>query len=175
MPSNEQLIEHISRQAHENDRFSGCSQAVLCSLQEAFDIGTGEAFKAATVFGGGVSYQGETCGALIGALMALGLVAGRQRMEDTETYRETMVHGADVCRRFRKELETRLGFSESLTSSMCRDIQRRIYGRSFDMTDEADYQAFLEAGGHGDQGCLRVCAIAARVAAEKIIELTGRR
>ncbi len=39
------------------------------------------------------------------------------------------------------------------------------------MTDADDYQAFLAAGGHSDNGCLKVCGIAAEVAAEKIIEL----
>lgn len=175
MARDKQLIEKATEMAHRFDRYSGCSQAVLNSLQEALSIGTSDSFKSATVFGGGVSYQGETCGALIGALMALGLVAGRQRMEDTETYRETMGHGAELCHRFREELERQLGFEERLTSSMCREIQRRIYGRSFDMTDDVDYKAFLKAGGHGDQGCPRVCAIAAQVAAEKVIGLSGRR
>lgn len=161
----------VGRRAHEYDRHSGCSQAVLLSLQEAFDIGNVDSFKAATVFGGGVSYQGETCGALIGALMALGMVIGRERMEDTPTYRAAMAHATDLCHRFRQGLHQQLGFDEPLTNHQCREIQRRIYGRSFDMTDDEDYQAFLDAGGHGDQGCLRVCGVAARVAAEKLSEL----
>ena len=39
------------------------------------------------------------------------------------------------------------------------------------MTDKDDYQAFLDAGGHGDNGCLKVCGIAAEVAAEKILKI----
>lgn len=168
------LLDRVRRRAHENDKHSGCSQAVLLSLQEEFGIGDTESFKSATVFGGGVSYQGETCGALIGALMALGLAIGRETMEDTPTYRAAVWHAVDVWSRFREELHSQLGFKETLTSSLCRDIQRSIYGRSFDMTNEEDYQAFLEAGGHGDEGCPRVCAVAAQVAAEKILDVVKR-
>ena len=174
MSPDEGLLDRVRRRAHENDKYSGCSQAVLLSLQEEFGIGDIESFKSATVFGGGVSYQGETCGALLGALMALGLVIGRDTMEDTPTYRAAVGHAVDVWTRFREELQSQLGFNERLTSSLCRDIQRNIYGRSFDMTNEEDYRAFLEAGGHGDEGCPRVCAVAAQVAAEKIVDIMKR-
>jgi C_GCAxxG_C_C family probable redox protein len=174
MSPDKELIDRVRRRAHENDKYSGCSQAVLASLQEEFGIGDSESFKSATVFGGGVSYQGETCGALIGALMALGLAIGRENMEDTPTYRAAIKHGMDMCGRFRQELHGQLGFGEDLASSLCRDIQRSIYGRSFDLSNEEDYQAFLEAGGHGDKGCPGVCAVAAQVAAEKILDVMKR-
>ena len=174
MLPDKEMIERVRRKAYEYDKFSGCSQAVLLSLQEEFDIGSKESFRSATVFGGGVSYQGETCGALLGALMALGLVVGRENMEDTPTYRAAIKDAIDVWSTFREELHSQLGFGQRLTSSLCKDIQRSIYGRSFDMTNEKDYQAFLDAGGHGDEGCLRVCAIAAQVAAEKILEIMKR-
>jgi len=174
MLPDKELIERVRRKAHEYDKYSGCSQAVLLSLQEEFGIGNIEAFKSATVFGGGVSYQGETCGALIGALMTLGLVIGRKNMEDTPTYRMAMTPAIEICNRFKEEVQSQLGFGQSLTSSLCKDIQRSIYGRSFDMTIDEDYQAFLNAGGHGDEGCPRVCAIAAQVAAEKILKIMKR-
>ena len=174
MLTDKEMIERVRRKAYEYDKFSGCSQAVLLSLQEEFDIGSKESFKSATVFGGGVSYQGETCGALLGALMALGLVIGRTNMEDTPTYRAAMTPAIDICNRFKEEMQSQLGFGQSLTSSLCKDIQRSIYGRSFDMTNDEDYQAFLDAGGHSDEGCPRVCAIAAQVAAEKILKIMKR-
>ncbi len=82
MSTNDERIQRAKENAHENDRHSGCSQGVLLSLQEEFGIGNNEVFKAATVLSGGVARSGETCGALIGALMALGLVVGREKMED---------------------------------------------------------------------------------------------
>ena len=43
-----------------------------------------------------------------------------------------------------------------------------IYGRSFDLANKVDYQAFLDAGGHGDTGCPKVCGIAAQISADEI-------
>ena len=175
MLTNEERIQRVKRKALEYERdYIGCSQSVLGALQEEFGIGNKESFKAATVLSGGIARQGETCGALIGALMALGLVIGRENMEDTPNYRMAMTPAIEMCNRFQAELQSQLGFSQSLTSSLCKDIQRSIYGRSFDMTNDEDYQAFLDAGGHGDEGCPRVCAIAAQVAAEKILEIMQR-
>jgi C_GCAxxG_C_C family probable redox protein len=172
MSTNADRIARAKKNAHENDRHSGCSQGVLLSLQEEFGIGNDEVFKAATVLSGGVARHGETCGALLGSLMALGLVAGREKMEDTQAYRDSMEPSADIIRRYKEELQKQFGFKGALQGTLCRQIHEKIYGRAFDMTDRDDYRAFLDAGGHGDNGCLKVCGIAAEVAAEKIIELT---
>jgi C_GCAxxG_C_C family probable redox protein len=171
MSSAKEVIQNVRKKAHEYDKFSGCSQSVLLSIQEELGMRDLEAFKAATVFGGGVARSGETCGALIGALMALGLVIGREKMEETEVYRKAMEPAREIQRRFKEELKRQLQFKKDLKTTLCKEIQENIYGRSFDMNDEKDYQAFLDAGGHGDLGCPRVCAIAAQVAAEKIFEV----
>jgi C_GCAxxG_C_C family probable redox protein len=167
----EKIIQNIRKNAHEYDKFSGCSQSVLLSIQEGFGMKNMAAFKSATVFGGGVARSGETCGALIGALMALGLIIGREKMEETEAYRKAMEPAREIQRRFKEELKKQLQFEMDLKTTLCKEIQENIYGRSFDMNDEKDYQAFLSAGGHGDLGCPRVCAVAAQVAAEKIFEV----
>lgn len=169
--SKEKIIQNVRKKAHEYDKLSGCSQSVLLSIQEEFGLQNLAAFKSATVFGGGVARSGETCGALIGSLMALGLVIGRAEMKDTEVYRRAMEPAREIQRRFKEELKRQLQFKEYLKTTLCKEIQEKIYGRSFDMNDEKDYPAFLDAGGHGDLGCPRVCAIAAQVAAEKIFEV----
>jgi C_GCAxxG_C_C family probable redox protein len=169
--ANEECIQRVKRKALENDFYSGCSQSVLGALQEEFGIGNKESFKAATALAGGVARQGETCGAIIGALSALGLVMGRERMEDEETYKAMMPSAIEVRNRFREELKKQFEFKEELESTLCRDIQKKLYGRSFNMADDEERQAFLDAGGHSEAGCPKVCAVAAQVAAEKILEL----
>jgi C_GCAxxG_C_C family probable redox protein len=164
-------IKEIRKKALEYDKFSGCSQSVLLALQEAFEIGDMESFKAATVLSGGVARKGETCGALIGGLLALGLVVGREDITDTQAYRDAMVPSDEIIREFQKRLQLTFGFTEPLENTICRDIQKRIYGESFDLTDPVSYKAFLDAGGHGDEGCPLVCGVAAEVTAEKLIEL----
>ena len=175
MSSDREVIERAAGRAHELMKYSGCAQAVLAALQEEFGIGDAEAFRAASALSGGGVYQGGTCGALIGALMALGLAVGREEMADTPTYRAAMQHGVEVCRRFREELQRQFGFSQTPASSLCPEIQRNVFGRAYNMADEAERLAFLAAGAHSDSGCPRVCAVAAYVGAEKLLQCMKRR
>jgi C_GCAxxG_C_C family probable redox protein len=163
--------KEIGRKALEYDKYSGCSQSVLLALQETFDIGDHESFKAATVLSGGVARKGETCGALIGGLLALGLVVGREDITDTQAYRDAMEPSYEIIEDFKDRLKETFGFSKHLENTICRDIQQRIYGEPYDLTDPVSYKAFLDAGGHGDKGCPLVCAVAAEVTAEKLQEL----
>jgi len=169
--SEDNLIREIRRKAHGYDQYSGCSQSVLLALQEGLGIGDLESFKAATVLSGGVARRGETCGALLGALMGLGLVRGRERIEDTPQYVYAMGVANEISDEFQRRLEEDFGFGEPLESTICREIQTKIYGRSFDLRDPPQRDAFLEAGGHSDEGCYKVCGIAAEVAARKLLEL----
>jgi len=162
-------IERAKKKAHEYERdYSGCAQSVLGALQEEFGIGNKDSFKAASMLAGGIARQGETCGAIVGALSALGLVSGRERIEDTEVYKAAMDSSVKVSARFREEMKKQFGFKGKLQSTLCRHIQEMLYGKSFDLTNKKEYQAFLDAGGHSDTGCPRVCGIAAQVSAEEI-------
>ena len=119
------------------------------------------AFRAGSALAGGVARMGETCGALTGAIMAVGLAAGRERIEDTEQYRRAMIPAEEVYRRF----------SEVEGATLCCEIHKIRYGRSFELTDPEQYQEFLEAGGHSATGCPDVCYHAAKIAADVIIGL----
>lgn len=166
------MLKKVRNKAQKYDKFSGCSQSVLLSLQEAFSIGSLESFKAATILSGGIARRGETCGAIIGALMALGLVIGREKMEDTQQYRATMTPANELCQRFQTALKTEFQFAKELKSTLCRDIQKKLYGRAFNLNDRMEYQAFLDAGGHNEEGCPKVCGIAAQLAAEMILRFS---
>ena len=165
-------IERVKKKAHEYERdYSGCAQSVLGALQEEFGIGDKDSFKAASVLAGGIARQGETCGAIVGALSALGLVSGRERIEDIEVYKAAMESSVIMCGKFREELKKQFGFKDELRSTLCRHIQKMVYGRSFDLTNKEEYQTFLDVGGHSDTGCPKVCGIAAQVGAEEILKL----
>jgi C_GCAxxG_C_C family probable redox protein len=168
---NELIVERVKKAAQEYDRHSGCAQSVLLSLQEEFHIGNEQTFMSATALSGGIARHGETCGAIIGALMALNLLIGRKKMVDTERYIGATGLSAELCNRFKEELKNQLGFKEPLKTMLCKEIQEKLYGRSFNLLNEGDYQAFIDAGGHSDTGCLQVCGIAAQVAAEKILSI----
>ena len=80
-------------------------------------------FKAASGFGGGMGMLGDTCGALVGAGMMLGLVYGRGRdeIENMEQLRESGVPVAKLYKWFQTEFG----------SATCRDIRTRFGDGAF--------------------------------------------
>lgn len=92
------------------DRFAqgfNCSQAVFSAYATQLEIDDETALKLAAPFGGGVARQGEVCGAVTGALMALGLGRGNATLENKEDNysiandfiaRFQRKHGTILCR-----------------------------------------------------------------------------
>jgi len=77
-----------------------CSQAVLAAVSEPLGLEREKALKIAQAFGGGMARMGLTCGAVTGAMLAIGLKHGRTRPEDEEARERTyrLVH--DLLRQF---------------------------------------------------------------------------
>jgi len=105
--------------------------------------------------------------------MALGIVIGREKLEDTEKYSKAMEISRDIIESFKKEMQVHFGFTEALENTLCSHIQSKIFGRSFNLSHSADKQAFIDAGGRTEKGCGSTCAIAAEVAAQKLLEITA--
>ncbi|MCX6655573.1 MAG: C-GCAxxG-C-C family protein [Candidatus Bathyarchaeota archaeon] len=170
---NAEKVKSIRAKAHANENMSGCSQAVLAALQEGLSIGDIQSLKAATAFAGGMARRGESCGALVGALMALGVEEGRDKLEDLPRLQSTIPDGYALSEEFMHRLEKEYDMKNPLPSTLCRDLQQAIYGRSWNLADPAQRTDFIDSGGHGDAGCLKVCGIAAEVAAEFILKKRG--
>jgi len=57
-----------------------CAQSVLLAMQEYYGVGKNRLIpKIATTFGGGIGRRGSLCGALTGAIMAIGLKHGTDK------------------------------------------------------------------------------------------------
>ena len=169
--SEDVVTQASTKAASALSQYGGCSQAVLGALQEVFGIGDVESFRAGTILSAGVARRGETCGAIIGALMALGVARGRSQMSDKQAYSQAMDDAQDVVEAFKSGVERQFNLSTPLQSTMCPAIQTGIYGRSFRFTEPSERTAFNDAGGHGPNGCAAVCGIAAAAAARKILEV----
>ena len=61
-----------------------CAQSVLRALLEEKGIFFEEAPILAAGFGGGISRRGEMCGAVTGAIMAIGIILGKQIKDPVE-------------------------------------------------------------------------------------------
>jgi C_GCAxxG_C_C family probable redox protein len=130
-------------------------------LQEKLNAGSRDVFKAGSALAGGVALQGETCGALIGAIMAIGSLVGRERLEDIEQLRRSMEPASRVYTLFK----------EKTGHTLCREIHKIRYGKIYRLFIPEESEAFHDMGGHSRQGCPEVCGIAAKIAAEVIFDI----
>lgn len=162
MQDQKKLLDTIFESAVKNEmQYYGCSQAVLGTLKEHFKEVSPDVFTAGSALAGGVARQGETCGALIAAIMAIGSVIGRKRLEDLEQYQKAM---EPATRAFAM-------FKEKVGHTLCSEIHQSRFGKAFRLYIPEEREEFELAGGHKREGCPEVCGIAARIAAEVILEI----
>ena len=62
-----------------------CSQSILMAYAPLFNLDRATAARLAAPFGGGVARRGETCGAVNGAFMVIGLRYGQISPEDVDS------------------------------------------------------------------------------------------
>jgi len=77
-----------------------CSQAVLAAYCEQFGLDTKQAYKISSGFGGGMHLD-QTCGAVTGAIMVIGLKYGRTRADDVEAKMKTAKMVAEFAKKFK--------------------------------------------------------------------------
>jgi C_GCAxxG_C_C family probable redox protein len=80
-----------------------CSQAVFSTYCEGLGLDKETALKISGAFGGGMGHIGETCGAVTGAFMVIGLKYGKYRVEDNTAKEETYRKVQEFAKRFRTE------------------------------------------------------------------------
>ncbi|NOR14823.1 MAG: hypothetical protein GQ544_03880 [Candidatus Aminicenantes bacterium] len=77
-----------------------CSQAVFAAFSESLGLKKELALKIAQPFGGGIAQRGETCGAVAGAYLVIGLKYGRTRPDDSAAKEKTYELVHEFIRRF---------------------------------------------------------------------------
>ena len=133
-------------------------------MQEKLNVGSKEVFKAGSALAAGVAKRGETCGALTGAIMAIGTLVGRERLEDKEQLQISLEVADQIY----------VLFKERVGHTLCSEIHKIRYGRTFRLYIPEESEAFHNMGGHSRKGCPEVCGIAARIAAEVILDMEGK-
>jgi C_GCAxxG_C_C family probable redox protein len=128
------------------ERGGNCSESTLWGVLTALDLPLTDSLRrAATPFGAGIGKARSTCGALSGAVMALGTVVGR-----TDGNRERKVKAYDHAGRLHDAFVAQAG------AEACRDLNE---------------QGFDWPGVR--QHCARFVEIAARLAAETILDASS--
>jgi C_GCAxxG_C_C family probable redox protein len=139
-----------------------CSQCCLAALQDVFQIKDEGIFSASFALGGGLANTIEgTCGALAGGAMVISYLYGRSR--------EEFMKGIPNKRAIYlvKKLYDR--FIQEYGSCLCKDVQKRIFGRSLNFWDEKEKEIFEKSGGHIDK-CPSVVAKTAKWTVEIICD-----
>lgn len=161
--SREDILGHLEQKAGDYEElFGSCAQGTLLALQEEFNLGNAQTLKAATAMPG-IALRGETCGAVIGAIMALGMAFGREKHDDYKAAQRTTSAARKLCSRFEQEYG----------SCNCRDVQHHIYGRSFNLTDSNDQMEFIKAD--AAKKCRAPAQKAAHIAGELILDGQGKK
>ena len=146
----DQRVNMIMEKSH------NCAQSTFFALSEQFGLGGNDVLKALTPLPV-IAERGETCGAITGALMAMGLIYGRDRLDDWDKYRSSLIPTNKFCKQFEKELG----------SSLCSKIQEHAFGKSFNLMNPKELKEFQKAG--ATNRCSAVVRKATHIAAEIIL------
>jgi C_GCAxxG_C_C family probable redox protein len=149
----DQKVDQYMQRSHH------CAQSSFMALKEQFALEGEQVFKALTPLPG-IAERGETCGAVTGPLMAMGLIYGRgiQQMENWDLYQSSLVPAGKFCAQFEKEFGT----------TLCHKVQEGKFGRCYRLTDPGELQEFQKNG--ATEKCSEVVRSAVHMAADIILD-----
>ncbi len=124
-----------------------CPQCVLAAVQETVGVIDDSVIKASHGLSGGGGLSGVgACGALTGGLIALSAKRGRDRDKlDKGRFINNFKKGQELVERFRGEFG----------GVTCEELQHQFTGKTYDMWNPEEYQAFSSARG---EQCARATA-----------------
>ncbi|MGD9676057.1 MAG: C-GCAxxG-C-C family protein [Candidatus Bipolaricaulia bacterium] len=157
----ERILDAIARSAFDNLRtYSNCCRATLWALDTHLHVAGRDALRGTSALAGGIAGTGETCGAVLGPLLAIGFALGVADLTDLDADKAVREEGKRFVGRFR----------DLFGSTRCWEIQERIVGWRCD--DPSKNDAWYAAG--GGFACAAVCAEAARIAGAILLDARER-
>jgi C_GCAxxG_C_C family probable redox protein len=124
------MSERVEKAMAELECGFNCAAAVLTAFAEDYGLSVRDARRVAGAFGGGMGRTGGVCGAVSGALMALGLVHAKVEAEDNVARDRCY----SVGREFLEAFEARCG------SIRCKELL------GCDVSTQAGYDAARDSG-----------------------------
>lgn len=147
--------------------FRGCAQCAVSGIQDALEFRNDAVYKSASGLAGGVGECTDgVCGGFSGGVMMMSLFFGRKRKEEA-----LEIGRKEKYDSFRMAAKLHDKFIEKYGSVICREIHKKIFGRSFNLRSDEEKEAFRESGAHElDDKCCAVVGNGARWAVELILE-----
>ncbi len=168
MSSTKELLDKVYQLAYKYEAERGsCPQCVLAAIFETLNVGDEATIKSADGLAGGTALSTKgTCGALVGGLLAISSIVGRDYQDFTEGKRKRRVF------QFSKQLYDK--FIGEYGSLLCCDVHKKLFGRTFNLLDPKEYEEFDNSGAHVDR-CPSVSGNVARWATEIIMDKIEKR
>jgi C_GCAxxG_C_C family probable redox protein len=171
--SREQLLQQAYDLGVAFEKYSGsCSQCTVAALQEILGFEDIIVKIASSSCGGQAGLSTAACGGVIGGTIVLDYYLGRpankvsstrEMPEGMEEFSRAMEAARALCNKF----------IHQYGSILCPQVQEKLFGRSFNHLDPADWQAFMDAGAHTDPTkCMSVVGNAARWTLEILSEFS---
>ena len=112
------------------DNYYGCAETALVALQERYGFENASDSSPAMALNGGIAYSGGTCGAILGAAMAVGRLAEERICDHGEAKSVTR----QLLQRLMADFETQFG------AQNCSDLI------DYDIAKPSEHVAFIESG-----------------------------
>ncbi len=116
-----------------------CSQSVLTAFSNELGLDTQSALRVACGFGGGMGRTAQTCGAVTGAFMVIGLKHGQTQKDDKEAKEKTYAlvrefidlftkkHGSTLCRELlSRNIDTPEGYQKAVEENLFKTLCPRF-------------------------------------------------
>jgi len=117
-------------------KYRSCALASFAALNDQFNLKADSAtLHALMPFTGGLAGKGETCGAVSGAMLALGFFFAPHDQKAATMFPPSWTNGGVFMDKFKKEFG----------STRCWEVQKHLYGRYFDSSKPEDLKLFMEA------------------------------
>lgn len=148
------MTEHEKKAAQLFRAGYNCAQATFCAFADEIGMNVDTAARLSSSFGGGMGRMREVCGAVSGALMALGAFKGYDDVSDIELKK---AHYASV-QNIMKSFESEMG------SYVCRDVIKVLGAQEPNPTPRTE--EFYKA-----RPCVKCVMCAARLVDTQILGL----
>ena len=156
----EKILDAIAQTAFTSlGAYGNCCRSTLWAIQIHLRREDNATLRAAAVLAGGICGTGQSCGAVLGGLMAIGEAVASEDFREVDVYQAANAAAKEFTDRIR----------ELFGSTNCFDIQEAIMGWHCD--DPSRGQEWVNDG--GATACAGVCSQAARLAAAIILDQEG--
>jgi hypothetical protein len=158
-----EIIDQVSKAAREAQvRDDVCSRSTLVGLKTHFDWIPDDMIRASMSLCGGAGASSGSCGTFTSGLLAIGLKFNVPIEEELANPKKQGIGAA-------KFMEFRDRYLKAMGTTLCPELQKPIFGRSYIFTNPEDCEAYWKIKDHNEK-CGIVVEKATRVIAEMLLE-----